>query len=246
MLSSDLNSDATSKPRQRLGLWEIKGVDFILFLSISFISIYLVSSIFVKGYSGESELLPSILSGYGLQLGAILGFVTFSHLQNAPKTSIPCSPIDAIRTGFVGMLICYASLLLIAPLWKLLLQSLNVPYELQDPVQMLLEGGTRIEMALMYVLIVIGAPIGEELLFRAGIFRFLNGKVPLFVSAGISSVIFALAHFNAYSFGPLVALGVAMCLVYRKTGNILSSITLHALFNLTNLVFISYAPQLPQ
>lgn len=246
MISADINSKQTKPTLHRLGPWEIKGVDFILFLSISFISIYLLSSIALNLYSGESEILPSILSGYGLQLGAIVGYVVFSRLQNAPQTSNPCSPIQAIIMGFWAMLFSYACLLLISPVWRLLLEALNIPYVLQDPVQMLIEGGTRLEMGLMYFLIVVGAPVGEELLFRAGVFRFLSGKMPAAAAIVISSVIFASVHFNAYSFGPLVVLGAIMCLVYRKTGNILSSITLHALFNFTNLIFISYFPQVSQ
>ncbi|MCH6257274.1 CPBP family intramembrane metalloprotease [Puniceicoccaceae bacterium K14] len=246
MLTPESSSTTSPFTSQRLGPWKIKGVDFVLFLSISFISIYLLSSITLKIYSGESELLPSILSGYGLQFGAILGFLAFSHLQQAPKTSRPCKPLEAIANGAVGMLLCYACLLLVAPLWKGLLDALQITYEPQDPVKMLMEGGTRLEMGLMYALIVVAAPIGEELLFRAGIFRFLNGKMPLYASVGISSIAFAAVHFNTYSFGPLFVLGAAMCLVYRKTGNILSSITLHCLFNLTNLIFISFAQTLPQ
>ena len=45
-------------------------------------------------------------------------------------------------------------------------------------------------------------------------------------------------HFNLYSFMPLLVLSIALCIVYRASGNLVSSITVHALFNLVNVLMI--------
>ena len=99
---------------------------------------------------------------------------------------------------------------------------------------------------------VLMAPVLEELVFRAGLFRFCvwcarrSGKAgadvrngtSLFpaVSALISGAVFAAVHFHAATFVPLWFLGVAFAWLYWKSEKIFSPMLCHCLFNLANLV----------
>ena len=47
----------------------------------------------------------------------------------------------------------------------------------------------------------------------------------------LSSAVFGLAHLQLDIFVPLLVLGLALAWVYKRTGSLWTSITLHALFN---------------
>ena len=46
-----------------------------------------------------------------------------------------------------------------------------------------------------------------------------------------SAVFFGLIHVNAAAFLPLTLFGLVLAWLYERTGNLLASITAHALFN---------------
>jgi hypothetical protein len=96
----------------------------------------------------------------------------------------------------------------------------------------------------MITLAVVIAPLTEELVFRAGLFRFLRSRAPHWLALGVSAVLFASLHVNwvtlegLTSFVPLVALAVMFSLAYERTGKIGTAIVAHALFNLNTVVLI--------
>jgi membrane protease YdiL (CAAX protease family) len=99
--------------------------------------------------------------------------------------------------------------------------------------------GTRLFVGVMVVVV---APVAEELLFR-GILFAAALKARTFVSAALlTGIYFALVHLHAPSFFPLLALGVAFAAGYAATGSIVTPITMHALFNLTSTLFYLAAP----
>ncbi len=92
--------------------------------------------------------------------------------------------------------------------------------------------------------VVVLAPLLEESLFRGIIFRGFARKMPLVLAMALSGFIFAIVHDNAASLFALWYLGVAFALLYARTRTILAPMTLHCLFNVTNLVLLSCFPNL--
>ena len=88
------------------------------------------------------------------------------------------------------------------------------------------------------------APMAEELIFRVFAFniglRFL-GFVP---GAIVSGSLFALAHWDAFAFLPLMLGGMVLCWVYYHTRNVFASMISHGLFNSLTIVALLYAPKL--
>jgi uncharacterized protein len=93
------------------------------------------------------------------------------------------------------------------------------------------------------VVVVVAAPVSEELFFRGFFFRSLRNKMPLLVAAGLTGALFGLIHWDGSSNGllivpPLAYLGFMFCLVYDRTGSLYTTIGLHALNNV-----VAYAVQ---
>ena len=231
----------------RLAKWNINPIDFGLFICFVFMGSFLLSGLFVSGYAyligGEPELesLPIVIaSGFGLQLSSVLAWLLFKFFVTYESEDRPDSFKKSVKIGVVGFICIYLALIPSMLVWKALLDALQFEYEYQLPVLLVQGGGSPLEMSLMALLIVVVAPICEEIVYRGFLFRYLNRRVSLGVAIAISSGIFALMHLNLYSFLPLFILGGGLCLAYRLSGSIVSSITIHVLFNLVNLLMIFF------
>ncbi|MBV8150424.1 MAG: CPBP family intramembrane metalloprotease [Candidatus Eremiobacteraeota bacterium] len=85
----------------------------------------------------------------------------------------------------------------------------------------------------VYVLVTgaIVAPICEELFFRATIFNALAERIPVFWAAVISGALFGGAHGDPVLFPVLLVFGTFQALIYRRSGNLLVPMTIHAANN---------------
>ena len=81
------------------------------------------------------------------------------------------------------------------------------------------------------VVVIVFAPIAEELLFRGFLFRVLRVRTSFWISALVTGVLFGLIHGYFVIFPILAFLGVALCWVYEHTGSIVPCIAIHALNN---------------
>lgn len=92
-------------------------------------------------------------------------------------------------------------------------------------------------IALGLVAIVL-APLAEEGLFRGLFYPAIKRLGMPKAALWITSVVFALIHFNVLSFLPLLVLAVVLVKLYEKTDNLLSCIVCHATFNAFNFVML--------
>ena len=102
-----------------------------------------------------------------------------------------------------------------------------------EDVQVTLAGVWWQTALIVFALIVL-APLGEEILFRALELRGLVRLIPFAVAAPISGLLFTAAHYDAWVAWPrtlaLVATGWALAWLYRWRG-IPATITAHATVN---------------
>ena len=95
-------------------------------------------------------------------------------------------------------------------------------------------GGVFISM----LITVIGAPLMEELFFRAIIFKRISRKFNIYLGMIISSLVFGLLHIELAIIGAFL-FGIACCILYIKYKNILIPMTVHFFNNL-----LAFLPQI--
>ncbi|AED97373.1 putative CAAX prenyl protease 2 [Arabidopsis thaliana] len=88
-----------------------------------------------------------------------------------------------------------------------------------------------VAMALYAVVVSICAPVWEEIVFRGFLLPSLTRYMPVWCAILVSSIAFALAHFNVQRMLPLVFLGVVLGLIFARSRNLLPSMLLHSLWN---------------
>jgi hypothetical protein len=88
------------------------------------------------------------------------------------------------------------------------------------------------------LLIVVLAPISEELCFRGMLFAGLRERLPRIAAALISGTIFGGLHglTGLTAVPPLIVFGFLLALLYERTGSIVPGIILHALNNAVALL----------
>lgn len=88
------------------------------------------------------------------------------------------------------------------------------------------------------LLIVIAAPVSEEVCFRGLVFGGLRTRLPRLAAALLSGLVFGGLHvFTGVSaVPPLIVFGVILALLYERTGSIVPGILLHMLNNSVALI----------
>ncbi|GMY26007.1 putative membrane peptidase YdiL [Fagus crenata] len=92
-------------------------------------------------------------------------------------------------------------------------------------------GSSSISTACLLGITGVFAPLLEETVFRGFFLVSLTKWVPTPVAVIISAAVFALAHLTPGEFPQLFVLGTALGFSYAQTRNLLTPITIHALWN---------------
>lgn len=248
--------------RRPPGAWRLSAVDISLFawgiICISLFAGYIGQVImsYLPGGDGPIEDntgLFIICSGAVMHGGFILLFSSWSNARRAfsdgPINTRSISLFHQIGYALVLLLAAFPIINIITLGWTFLLNALAdfglpVSAEKQDTVLILLENADNpvIFFGMMFIAAVL-APIGEELVFRAGIFRYLLSKTSALPAALISGALFGALHFSLFGIVPLSLLGFALCYAYYLTGNIRVPIIIHMIFNANTILLVWFFPE---
>ena len=92
-------------------------------------------------------------------------------------------------------------------------------------------------------MVILVAPLGEELFFRGFLYKGLRRRFSMWPAAVISATAFGAAHFAGVDFliliPALVVVGIGLALVYEKRQSLLASMSAHATFNLIGFLMIA-------
>mgnify|MGYP006272252219 FL=1 len=115
----------------------------------------------------------------------------------------------------------------------LLLEETGVPVaaEPQQAAVWIAESRSVAFVVAMGLMVVLAAPVSEELVFRAFLYRFLAERISARLALVASGVLFALLHASLQSFLPLCFLGLLLVKLYRDSGDIRTPILFHLYFN---------------
>ncbi|WP_350340518.1 CPBP family intramembrane glutamic endopeptidase [Paenibacillus hexagrammi] len=86
---------------------------------------------------------------------------------------------------------------------------------------------------------ILNAPIVEEIIFRKIIFGSLVSKSNFFISAFISSILFAALHNDWQGFLLYFVIGVVFCYIYYKSSSIIPTLIGHLILNFIFIINVS-------
>ncbi len=159
----------------------------------------------------------------------------FGFLNSSLLRIILCGVIGFIVFVPLGIELQYLTVLFIKAL-----AGSSAPVESQVVVQILQNNPPLSYLILIAISTIILAPIAEEILFRGLLYKTLKDSGhPLIAIYGVS-LLFGVIHNNLVAALPLAFFGIILTIVYEITGNLLTPILTHSLFNLMNFIMLMY------
>lgn len=141
----------------------------------------------------------------------------------------------------VGIPIGVASQVVLVPALYWLLELL-LPWNLGDvssQARTLTDrAGSDAEIVLLVLMVVVGAPIIEELFFRGLLMRSIQARWNDGLALVVSALFFSLVHFQPLQFAGLFVFGLVLGTCAQRTGRLGMSIFAHAAFNATAVVML--------
>jgi uncharacterized protein len=209
------------------------GVGILVLLVLSVIEVGIVS-IFDPGLDtlgarlAAQALLAATLIAIAFSVSADHGFPGTSFV---PRWTLGLRPSLRSKGGTVAM----AAAALLAYIIFAAVYSSLVQTHQKDITRDLGFGHGDFGTVAAGLLIVVAAPISEEIFFRGFLFGGFRKRLSFPIAALISGVIFGLFHYTGASsitvVPQLAFLGFALCCVYEETGSIYPTIALHMLNN---------------
>jgi len=198
--------------------------------------------------TADAEAWQVCLSGIGLDGGGLVGWLLFRSMQKTwyadygaqipvepPPPRLPWSRVWLYAGG--TLLMAMPVLILFNLGWLYLLKKLGLPDEPQDLLAIFTKAKSPFVVAALLVVACVLAPLYEELLFRAGLYRFCRQRLGRNWALAFSGCLFGAMHMNLASFVPLALFGIVLALAYEATGSLRVAVVAHGLFNL-NTVFL--------
>ncbi len=207
--------------------------------------------------AADSEAWQVCLNGLGLDGGGLVGWLLFRSMQKTWYTDcgaqVPVEPAAPPLSWSKVWLYAGCTLVMAMPVlvvfnlgWLYLLKKLGLPDEPQDLLAIFTKAKSPFVVALLLAVACILAPLYEELLFRAGLYRFCRQRLGRNWALVFSGCLFGAMHMNLASFLPLAIFGIVLALAYEATGSLRVAIVAHGLFNLnTVFLLLSGLPQQP-
>jgi membrane protease YdiL (CAAX protease family) len=121
------------------------------------------------------------------------------------------------------------------------LEHLHHPAQEQTAVQVIRAAQSWQNRAVLGIAAVLIAPAAEEILFRGLLYPTIKQAGYPRLAIWITALLFGAIHMNLATFIPLTVLALLLIWIYEKTGNLLASVTAHAVFNLINFLMLFVA-----
>jgi CAAX protease family protein len=130
---------------------------------------------------------------------------------------------------------------LLLPVLYAVIQSFmshDLTKDLEKPAKELTDNAHGAGFFLMAVLLVVGAPLVEEIFYRGMLLRSLKRSMPVPLSIVTCGVIFGAAHFDLLTLPGLALFGVLLAWLSHRSGRLGPNVIAHAAFNAATVVIL--------
>lgn len=198
-----------------------------------------VAAAVLQGH-GDRTLLVALAALAGLWTGLAGTAFLAARRKGSGRVSVDFGL--RVRPGDVpvGLLAGVGSQLVLVPL-------VYLPFRLLDPdafrklgedADELFDLASGPGLALLAVLVVVGAPLVEELFYRGLLQRSLARRFGPGWAVPVTAVVFAAMHYQPLTFPGLVAFGAVLGVLAQRRGHLGTALVAHVAFNATTVALL--------
>ncbi len=203
----------------------------LLWAAATFLATLGIVAVF-GGQGGSADLVTALVA-QAIWVGFTIAWVSVRYPGALPMLGLRSSRAgaDLAVGGLLGAGLFVAAAFVILPLivlvWHLVTGS---PPNAID--QQILPGDPSLpQLALGMVVVVVGAPIAEELFFRGFLHGSLRSRLGFWRAGVISAAVFGLVHVQPPLVLVMFFVGLGLAALYEWRGSLVAPIAAHAVFN---------------
>ncbi|HVT78547.1 MAG TPA: CPBP family intramembrane glutamic endopeptidase [Acidimicrobiales bacterium] len=175
----------------------------------------------------------------GLWFGLIPGAILVCRLRGTGSLVKDLGLTFRFPADLIGIPAGLASQFVLLPLIYVVVQLFvnhDLTKDLQKPAQDLTDNAHGTGFWLLAVLLVVGAPLVEEIFYRGMLLRSLKRSLPAWPSIVTCGVVFGAAHFDLVTLPGLAAFGIVLAWLSDRSDRLGPNILAHAAFNAATVV----------
>lgn len=199
-----------------------------------------VGSIWI-GVTGEEEVTLglTITTLFAQWTGMLGGTVLASRRRGTGRLAADVGLRVERRDILPGIAAGVLSQLVLLPLLYIPMRFLIEDLDISEEARELTGLGSGAGLVLLSVMIVVGAPLVEEIFFRGLLQQSLTRRFGPGWALGGSSVLFGLTHFQPLLLPGLIAFGVVLGLLARRSGRLGPAVIAHMAFNAVTVIALT-------
>jgi membrane protease YdiL (CAAX protease family) len=168
----------------------------------------------------------------------LLRGVSWERWKNDMGWRAPRGVLREIGAGFVGyfamlpfLLVAILILLVYMFTSKIMNPDVQPP---ANPIAEVIDSANAIQLALLFVLMTVWAPIVEEHFFRGFLYRHLRSRFAIGAGAVLSGLFFGLMHgYGGIMLLPVITIGIGFAVIREWRGSIVPTVWGHFIHNFT-------------
>jgi uncharacterized protein len=259
----DLPPEPTARPPGRWGppaatwgFWEAVLVGIVGFVAGGIVGALVANPTGREDLTNLQFVAIGLISEAGL-FAAVAGWLAIRHRRASRVSWLePPRPVDMLRfdprkpvdaaIGFgCGLALYVVAVVGVGVLVQTILdlltnRSIKAPDQLPDHL-------TGLALVLTGVLVLVAAPVAEELFFRGFLFRALRERHGFWFSGLISAALFGAVHFQPAPWQDWVLLvtvlgfvGLGLAAIYEWRRNLIANMAAHCAFNVIGFLFVAF------
>jgi membrane protease YdiL (CAAX protease family) len=192
----------------------------------------------IGGVDSYAETIGSLV---GLWAGLVPGTILVCRVRETGNLRTDLGLKFRFPGDMIGVVYGVASQFILLPVVYLIVQALvsrDLTKDLEKPAKDLTDNAHGPGFALLAVLLVIGAPLVEELFYRGLLLRSLKRYLPAIPSLITCGVVFGAAHFDLVTLPGLALFGIVLAWLSLRSGRLGPNIVAHAAFNAVTVAIL--------
>ena len=206
---------------------------FVSQITLNVLIVYLKSAQFIL----DSQTILILNIAHNILTVAIVIAVYKWKIVNTKIINRSLSFFKEVNKGLYWGLIVLAVNLIMGLIMYLVFSALGLEVAPQNATN-IINKTNKDNFILVFIAIVVAAPIAEEIIFRGVVYKTLANYFSTTIAILLSGIVFSLLHLDWFFILQISVMGILLAYCYRKTQTLITPIVAHMVVNF--LYFLSW------